>query len=112
MWPENIANDFFRLNRQKRSSVFDVKGLLNGITTRLLFAGFDYGHHVNVDNGGDYRIANDVEPDPVTVSGAGYYANKGTISHPYRRLSVPAALCAYNVYGLNHFHIWSVVAPL
>ena len=77
--------------------MFDVEDVQNGITTRLLFARLDYGHYVRIDDDSDYRIANDVKPDPDAISGTGGYADEGASSFLNRRLSNPVALCAPNV---------------
>ena len=84
--------------------MFDVEDFQNGITTRLLFARLDYGHYVRIDDGGDYRIANDVKSDSEAFSGPGGYADEGASSLPNRRLSRAVALCASNVFKLFIIH--------
>lgn len=84
--------------------MFDVEDVQNGITTRLLLARLDYGHYVRIDDGGDYRFANDVKPDHDALPGIGGYADEGVSSLPNRRLSVPVALCASNTFELFIIH--------
>lgn len=84
--------------------MFDVKGFLNDITTRLLFTGVDYWYHPNANNGGHYRITHNAKPDPDAISGTRGYADEGAISLTYRRLSVSAALGASDIFWLKPFH--------